>query len=405
MKALTVTGHICFALTVLTVLGCSGGVINTTIRPAPTPNVKFVPAENTIYLSEIRTVAVFPFADYSHQQDMLGIDTWGGNIKIQEEITDQLLKHGLSVVVQEDINTLLVDHDIIRPIDDDKYLIHGTVHDRDEPHTWIATPEHELANYTHSADMTMEIMDIIARKNRSKKPRPSKSPVLQGASVGLSREKVVELADILSADLIIRGRIIDYGYRDVGTMNPLYRGVVPVVIDSVRDLLFGATGGYGYEEGLNDDIENMLIGSALGYMIGNNVIDRSTSTHSSVSRGLVSRRVSRSDVDHDDNAVEGAIIGGAAGWLASQHPKKAKRSAVVQVRVYAQDGETGEVLWSNRAEIEYTPKSNFAYAETHPKKMFDTAVKEGVKTLMDSFFAETENVFLQEYVPVQKEGA
>ena len=31
-------------------------------------------------------------------------------------------------------------------------------------------------------------------------------------------------------------------------------------------------------------------------------------------------------------------------WLAAQHPKKAKRSAVVQVRIYAQDAETGEIL-------------------------------------------------------------
>ena len=102
-------------------------------------------------------------------------------------------------------------------------------------------------------------------------------------------------------------------------------------------------------------------------------------------------------------------MGAVAGWMASQHPKKAKRSAVVQVRIYAQHAETGDVLWSNRVEMEYTPNSYFAYHETHPKVMFDKAIKEGIKALMDSFFSEARNVFAEnqkeETYTVQKEGA
>lgn len=401
--ALSLLGISCLCIILF---GCNGAITKTTIATAPTPNVKYVPAENTVLLSGIRKVAVFPFADYSHQQDFMDINIWGGNNKIVEEITDHLVGHGLSVSVQEDVNTVLVDHDIIRPIDKDNYLIYGTVNEEDKSYSKIGSPEYELANEVHSYDMVNEINKLVNFERGKKKHQVSQSPIIQGATVGLTKEKVVELAQILGVDLVIRGRIIDYGFKDIGTMNPLYRGFVPVVIDSVKDMFFGATGSYGYDSDL-DMVEDMLIGSALGYGIGNSIIDRSTHHSSGISGGLIARRVSNSHSSTDDYGVEGAAIGAASGWLASNHPKKAKRSAVVQVRIYAQNAETGDVLWSNRVEIEYTPKSNFAYDDNHPKVMFDKAVKEGVKALMDSFFMEAKSTIDNKYEPVQtqKEGA
>ncbi len=385
---------------------CTGGTLKTNITTSPTPNVHYIPAQNTVRISGIKTVAIIPFADYSHQQDFMGVDSWGGNIKIQEEIADQLIAHGLSVVIQEDVNTVLVDNNIIRPVDKDKYLLYGTEENEDVAYKTVGTPEYELANYKHSPAMVSEIMDVIKLKNKNKDTGDSKSPVIQGATVGLTKEKVAEIADALNADLVIRGRIIEYGYKDIGTLNPLYRGFIPVVLDSAKDLLFGATGSYGYEQDL-ENIENILVGAAAGYAIGNNIVDSSSSYHSGISSGLVSRRVGSRHTSHDDHALEGAGIGAAAGWLASQHPKKAKRSAVVQVRIYAQDGKSGNVLWSNRAEIEYTPKSNFAYENTHPKVMFDKAIEQGIEQLMGNFFTDAETVFsdIEETAHVQKEGA
>lgn len=370
-------------------IGCTGAVMKTTIPPSPTPNVKYVPADNTIALAGIRRVAIFPFADYSHQQGHLGIEAWGGNHKIIEEITDHLVARGLSVAVQEDVNTVLVDQDVIRPIDKEKYLLYGTVSDEDTQYQRVGTLEYEAANALHGPEMIQEIQKIIRLENKKRQKTPSTSPVIQGATVGLTKEKVVEIAQILGVDLVIRGRIIDYGYKDIGTFNPLYRGVVPVVMDSIKDVFFGATDAYGYESDL-ESIENILLGGAIGYGIGNNIIDRDTHRSSGIAHGIISRRVRGSHSSTDDYGVEGAAVGASAGWLMSQRPKKAKRSAVVQIRLYAQDGETGEVLWSNRAEIEYTPKSNFAFNDTHPKVMFDRAVKEGVRALMESFFTEAE---------------
>jgi hypothetical protein len=69
--------------------------------------------------------------------------------------------------------------------------------------------------------------------------------------------------------------------------------------------------------------------------------------------------------------------------------KNAKRSAVVQIRIYAQDTSTGDMVWTNRTEIEYTPKSKYAYESNHPKVMFDAAVKRGIDELMGNFFSNT----------------
>ncbi|MCX5895089.1 MAG: hypothetical protein NTZ51_04550 [Proteobacteria bacterium] len=238
--------------------------------------------------------------------------------------------------------------------------------------------------------MVKELMQIIKRQTKKQRAE-STSPVLQGVTVGLSKDVVTELGQILGVDMIIRGRIIEYGYKDTGTLNPLYRGFIPVVIDTVKDTLYGATNAYGYDNDL-EDIENILIGAGMGYGIGKQFTTSSTSHGSALSSGLITKKVSTSHTSNDDSGMEGAGIGAVSGWMASQHPKKAKRSAVVQVRLYAQDARTGEVLWSNRAEIEYTPNSNYAYADTHSKAMFDKAVKQSVAVLMNNFFNEADRM-------------
>ncbi len=297
-------------LVVLTAVGC-GGIesMTQTIAPSPTPNVEFIPTDNTIYISGIRKVAVFPFADYSKQQGQLNSDEWGGNIKIQEAVLDQLIAHGLSVAVQEDVNTLLVDHDIIRPIDGERYLINGTVNSATDnnPLNDISSPEFTREYHTYTQVMRDEITRMVGKNKSIYKKKGSNSPVLQGATVGLSKDKVVELAEALDVDLIIRGRILDFG------MIPKAQGV----------------GDFG------------------------------------------------------------------------------KPSAVMQVRIYAQDGETGDVMWSNRVEMEYEPGSTMISNKAQARKSYNQVVQKGVKALMDEFFSEAEGVFSEadeNMEPIQKEG-
>ncbi len=397
-------------LAVMTALGCGGTATTTqTIAPRPTPNVKFIPADNTVYVSGIRKVAIFPLADYSHQQGTIRPDQWGGNIRIQEEIADHLVAHGLTLAVQEDVNTLLVDYGIIRPIDAEQYLIHGTEPPDDSVQSQVyqraESLEYALSNYVRSEDMANEIISIIdLDKNKQSEVKKPNSPVLQGATVGLTKEKVVEIARSLGVDLVIRGRIIDYGIKETASMNPYNSGIVTVIFRGTRDLLLGGKGSYdsgnarrgvvpsvfgdarryvwggtdykNYESDL-DDIDNLAIGAAPGIALGSGSI---------------------------------AAIGAGAGYLVGNQPERSKRSAVVQVRLYAQNGETGEVMWSNRVEMEFAPGNNFDNKNTSQRVMYDTAVREGVKSLMDGFFLESEGVFsepeqkAEKAEPVQKEG-
>jgi hypothetical protein len=364
--------------------------------------VKFIPTDNTIYISAIKKVAVFPFADYSYQQDSIRPDEWGGNIKIQEAILDQLVAHGLSVAVQEDVNTLLVDHDIIRPIDTGKYLINGTLNPKSEknPMDDVSSPEYTLANHTYTQVMRDEVIDIISKGGSKHQSKGKNSPVLQGVTVGLSKEKVVQLAEELDVDLIIRGRIIDYGIKETASGNINDSGLVPVVFRGTRDFLLGGSG--SYDNGQDQPRQGLVpsvFGSGRGVLLG-----------SADSSGY--------DADLEDinsvtvgTAAGGLLgygwIGAATGYLVSQQPDHSKKTAVMQIRIYAQNGETGDVMWSNRVEMEYSPANNKDNENTHRRVMYDNVVREGVKALMDGFFAQAEGVFSEsgeQVEPLQKEG-
>jgi len=42
---------------------------------------------------------------------------------------------------------------------------------------------------------------------------PSSEPILQGVTGGLSKEKIIELGRALDVDLIVRGRILEFGFN------------------------------------------------------------------------------------------------------------------------------------------------------------------------------------------------
>jgi len=396
------------ALVVVTALGCGGGstaTVKQTIAPSPTPNVKFIPTDNTVYITDIKKVAVFPFADYSQQQNTIRADAMGGNIKIQEAILDQLIAHGLSVAVQEDVNTALVDHDIIRPIDVQNYMIEGSVNreDKDNPLNNVASPEYTLVNHTYTEVMRDEIRDLITREKGKKQTSGTKSPVLQGCTVGLSKEKVIELAEVLDVDLIIRGRILDYGIKESASGKIKDSGLVPVVVGGTSQFLLGGPG--SYDDGQKKQRQGILpsiFGNARGTLLGSadaGGYEADLGTLNNMAFGVTAGSLIA--------GTTGAWVGAGTGYLVSQQPKS-KRTAVMQVRVYAQNGETGEVMWSNRVEMEYSPANNFDYENTHARVMYDNVVREGIKALMDGFFTEAEGVFsekTEQMEPVQKEGA
>ena len=344
------------------IFGC-GGVLKDTVVPAENSALRYSATENRLAIEGVREVALFPFADYSHQQNLLHAELWGGNIKILEEITDHFIKNGILVAVQEDVNTVLVDNNVIQPLANQQ-LIYGS--DGGEKTKFrtkvIGTPEYDLINVEHSEDMKDEIINVIKSEmamEKAEKP-PVQTPILQGATVGLSREMIAHLGEELGVDLIVRGRIIEYGLKDIDTYNPLQRGFLPVLIEPMKDALFGAADAKNYESDL-EDVDSAQLWRKFGFVFGEKTED-------------------------DLGGTWDVLMEHSFGTLSNLHPRKKSVSSIVQIRMYVQCAKTGDVVWSNRVETEFTPHSNQSFNDKHLKTMFDKNIKRSVKLLMDDLF-------------------
>lgn len=232
----------------------------------------------------VHKAAIFPFADYSYQQSFIRPLEWGANRTIVESLTDRFLSHGIAVVLQEDVEGVLVADGIIRP-PTSNYAGAAAPMDRFRERAMIAsTPEFEWFWGLHDDVMRQEIMTVVRTADYFQPEGVTMStpgePYIQGVTAGLPREKIAEFGRRLDVDLILRGRILEYGMK-----------VAP----------------------------------------------------------------------------PGAVV--------------------VQLRVYAQDAKTGELLWSNRAAVEVSGEAS-RWSPQDLKALFDYATREVVQALMADFFGE-----------------
>jgi hypothetical protein len=272
----------------------AGGKIKpqTTVNPVRTgqvyvPSLRLfrTPIAGRVPSLTVHKAAVFPFADYTHQQSFIRPLEWGANRIIVESLTDRFLSQGIAVALQEDVEGLLVANGIIRPPSSHDMGVTSPM-ERFQQRAMIAnTPEFELSSSLHDDVMRDEIMAVVRAGDDLQPDGGAMStpgePFIQGITSGLPREKIAEFGRLLDVDLIIRGRILEYG------MN-----------------------------------------------------------------------VARSN------------------------------TAVVQLRVYAQEARTGEVFWSNRAEVEVRDTAVLRWSPADLKALFDSATQEVVQTLMADFFGE-----------------
>jgi flagellar motor protein MotB len=350
LKVLAVV--LCFA-------GC-GGTIKETVPPA---QVALLGGNQEPGVG-VSKVAVFPFSDYSHQQSALRTDLWGGNVKILEEVTDYFLGQGISVAIQEDVNALLVDNNIIQPLASQQLMFGSDGVDTPEKRSRIiGTPEYDLVNVEHSDEMKEAIIDVIQdeRALEFAQRSPVQTPVLQGATVGLTKEMIKSLGEEIGADLIIRGRIIEYGFKETNTYNPLKRGFLPVLYEPIKDVFLGAPEQDQYEVDLGDPYVSQL-GNGLGFLLGEQT---------------------RRDV----TGTWDTLMHNTFGVVAELQPRKKDVTSIVQIRMYAQDVKTGNIIWSNRVETEFNPRSSMAFNSRHPKTMFDKNIEKGVRLLMEDLFS------------------
>jgi hypothetical protein len=267
-------------------LGTSRPSVQVTIPPVVTGQtyvaslrLLHTPISGRVRLTTVQRVALFPLADYSHQQSLISPLSWGGNRKIIEALTDRFLAHGIAVALQEDVEGTLMAEGIMSPSHPQHAELPMSPSEQFRQRVHIAnTPEFELVWGLHDEVMRDEVAKVVRGQEYLggggvliKAPG---EPMLQGLTGRLPKEQIIELGRLLDVDLIMRGRIHEYG---------VYQA----------------------------------------------------------------RRT----------------------------------TSVVQVRLYAQETQTGELMWSNRGEVQVSHNAGV-------KTLFDHATRELIDALMADFFGE-----------------
>jgi len=303
---------------------------------------------------KLNKVAIFPFADYSYQQDSVKPLLWGLNRIFLEDLTDEFVKRGILVAVQEDSEGLLISEGIIKPVDSQslsetfsaiKEKLKKEIYPED---TEANSPAQELKRSEHSSEMSAEIRRIVREENKKKAEKASadelvlarmfnllsfypQDPLIQGVTVSLSKAKVVELGRKLGVDAVIRGRIIEAGTVEKTTYPSLStQGIVPFLFSPFKQILLGQgersySVGYAQKERYETDLL-------------------------------------------DAYSINSSPTG--------------KKMAVLQVRVYIQDAQTGDVIWSGRSEAVYNPN----VFKRYEKGMFDKVSKQICASLAKDLF-------------------
>jgi hypothetical protein len=196
-----------------------------TIRPVNTgqtyvPSLRLfrTPVAGRVQFTTVHRVAIFPLADYSHQQSFIRPLEWGGNRTIIETMTDRFIAHGIGVALQDDLEALLVAEGIMRPPQTSSVGADVSASNGFAQRALISnTPEFELIWGMHDQGMRDEIQSVVQAQDYFRSGGlifpPSSEPLLQGVTGGLSKEKIIELGRVLDVDLIIRGRILEYGVK------------------------------------------------------------------------------------------------------------------------------------------------------------------------------------------------
>ena len=298
-----------------------------------------------------KTLVVLPFADYTYADDIE--DSYKRNQAFMEALTDELVARGFHMPPQEDTIKFLSEQDIVR------VASMGSVN---VPTAKVSSLERELGS-NWSMAMKQEIARNIAEE-RARLAAISRQG--DNTTNGLDSQSLSLIAGTFNADYIVRGRLIKYEVEQENTWNPLKKGLLPVVYGGANRTLFGVAKSEKYD---------MLGNLAIGYGVGAALGDQATNPYT---------LYDKADPAGANSLVWG--LGGAAiGYLAHQGGKT--NSASVELRIWVQEPDTGNVIWTNRIEVSVKPQSVFA--ETDTAKLFDTAVDKAVGALVQDFVTKT----------------
>jgi hypothetical protein len=191
--------------------------VNTGQTYVPSLRLFRTPVAGRVQFATVYRVAIFPFADYSNKQSFIRPLEWGGNRTIIETLTDRFIAHGIGVALQDDLEARLVADGIMSPPQRPAVGTGGSPSDAFAERAFVSnTPEYELLWGMHDQEMRGEILSVVQFQDYFRIGgltfHASSEPFLQGVTVELSKEKIIELGRSLDVDLIVRGRILVSGF-------------------------------------------------------------------------------------------------------------------------------------------------------------------------------------------------
>ena len=177
-------------------------------------------------------------------------------------------------------------------------------------------------NNDWSDEMKSEIMNYMSQIEND----GSSMGRTSSGTHGLDTQTIAQIGHQFKADYIVRGRILEFKTRKGTSWAPNRRGFLPVIFESTGRAVFGYASSSSYDNGD-------------GYRTA--------------------------DLTYGNGPIDG--------------------EGTVQIRMWVQEAATGNVIWTNRIQVQVSPES--VLADSQYDTLFATAIDKSVTTLVDHFVA------------------
>lgn len=313
-----------------------------------------------------RKMVILPFADYTPADSPAAY--WRRNVQIMESLQDEMLRFGFTPAVSEDVISYLAEKQIIR---------------QQGPDPVLSSSANEILQAELGKDwsdtMKKEIAKMLVKNMTHQRGSGSGDPMTPYRTIALDHTAVRDIGTAFNADYVVRGRIVVFQNGREDSFNPLQTGVLPFFFNFGSRALFGIAESDNYEM-----IDKMALGGLLGAVAADDTWpfdDTSTTVEGGHPRfgGALITEATQTEL----NAAVWGAAGAGLGYLA--HKGGRVDNAVVQLRMIVQDTGTGEILWSNRAEVKTMTQS--AFNKTDGDTLTAQAIQQVCSRLFDSFVA------------------
>ncbi|MFZ5775983.1 MAG: hypothetical protein ACOY3Z_10925 [Thermodesulfobacteriota bacterium] len=337
-------------------LGACGTTVVDTVHPVV----------RTASVGEAKKMVILPFADHTPGDSPYGY--WHRNVLINEAVQDEILRYGYVPAPQEDVIDYLSRKNIIQDVDSSRNASGATTQLESElGKGWSEAMKTELLKAVHNNV-------VQARERKPEKYWNSER------MIALDHQRIRELGSRFGADYIMRGRVITLKKGQADSFNPMQTGILPFFFKAGSRTVFGMAQSDTYEM-----IDKMAIGGLLGAMAASDdwPVDSSSTTAVGGSPRFGGSLVTETSSSSGFNNAIWGVAGAGLAHLA--HKGGRVDMATVQLRMVVQDAYSGEIVWTNRAEVEVSPRS--AYGEHDENKLIAQAIQQASARLVDNFIA------------------